>query len=342
MNPKVALIVGGSIGAEIVPPVLDVLSAAGARIDWQRVDVPAATEDSNLQELLGEALTAVRDCRLALKTRLIGPKPHELATDNNAPGPMNPNVNLRMELGLFAAVRPIRTMPGLFTRYPDLDLILVRENTEDIYKGLEHEIVPGVVESVKVVTREACDRVARYAFEMAHEYGRSKITFIHKANIMKKADGLFMRTVQAVADENPDIEFKTMIVDACCMQMVLNPYQFDIMLMGNLYGDILSNLGTGLAGGISIGHSIGIGEDDLRVFEAIHGDAPHLVGTGKANPLPLLTPAVELLRHLGLEESAERVLAAAGQVLEAGRDVTPDLGGEASTTEMCRAIVDAL
>ena len=219
---------------------------------------------------------------------------------------------------------------------------MIRENSEDIYKGIEHEIVPGVVQSLKVVTREACDRIARYAFRISREYGREKVTFIHKGNIMKRSDGLFMETVRLVAEANPDIEYKEMIVDAACMQMVLWPKQFDVVLTGNLYGDILSSLGTGLAGGISVGHSIGIGDAGLRVFEAIHGDAPHLVGTRTANPLPVLTPAMELLRHIGQSEIADRLYQAASTVLTEGKALTPDLGGTASTGDLCKAIVAAL
>jgi isocitrate dehydrogenase (NAD+) len=337
-TPRVALLVGGSVGSEIVPPVLDVLAAAGARIEWERVDVAAASAQSS-DSHLDDAVAAAERCGLALKTRFI-PPPIEGDT-SDAPGPRNPNVLLRTRLGLFAGIRPVKPLPGLPTRYPGLDLILVRENTEDIYKGIEHEIVPGVVESLKVVTRTACERIARFAFEVARTERRKHLTFVHKGNIMKMSDGLFLRTVRAVAEQHAEIGYREMIVDAACMQLVLQPEQFDVILSGNLYGDILSNLGSGLAGGISGAHSINVG-DRYRVFEAIHGDAPHLVGTGKANPLPFLSPALALLRHLGQDDTAARIHAAIGRVLTARNHLTPDLGGTATARQMANAITAAL
>jgi isocitrate dehydrogenase (NAD+) len=341
---RVALIVGGGVGRELVPHVLELLEAVGAPVEWQRVDVPDASPDSG-DELLDEAVAAVASCGLGLKTKLVGagverrPDRSQQAWSNPKVG--SPNVQLRLRLDLFAGVRPIRTLPGLPTRYPDLDLLLVRETTEDIYKGIEHVIVDGVVQSLKVVTRDACVRIARYAFEIATERRRRRLTFVHKGNIMKLSDGLFLETVRAVAGEYPDIELREMIVDAACMQMVLDPYQFDVVLCGNLYGDILSSLGAGLAGGISSAHGINVGER-CRVFEAIHGDAPHLVGKGVANPLPVLAPALALLRHLGRKDLSDRLLAAVGAVLAEGRSTTPDLGGSADTATMCAAIRRAL
>ncbi len=343
MTRDVALIVGGSVGAEVVPPVLDVLERAGAGITWHRVDV-VASASTNPEAWLEEAVATASRCGFALKTRLIAP-PTDASRrryDDAGALPMNPNVVFRRRLGLFAGVRPIKTRRGLSTRYPGLDLLLVRENTEDIYRGIEHEIVPGVVQSLKVVTRDACDRIARYAFAIARQYGRKKITFVHKGNIMKLSDGLFLRTVRAVAERHPDIQYQEMIVDAACMQMVLDPFQFDLLLSGNLYGDLLSSLGTGLAGGISVGYSVGVAEGGLRVFEAIHGDAAHLVGTGRGNPLPLLSPAIELLRHLEQPECAERLDHAISLVLEEGAATTPDLGGTAGTRQMCDAIAERL
>ncbi|MEM9409348.1 MAG: isocitrate/isopropylmalate family dehydrogenase, partial [Acidobacteriota bacterium] len=315
---RIALIVGGGIATEITPLVLEILDRAGARFDWQRVYVPAGSEDA--EQLLENAVDAVKKCGIGLKTKLLSPKRQKRVTGASVSGSGSPNVQLRLQLGLYAGVRPIKTMKGLPTRYPDLDLILIRENTEDIYKGIEHELVPGVVQSAKVVTREACERIARYAFRIAREHGREHVTFIHKGNIMKKSDGLFMQTVRGVAAENSDVGYREMIVDAACMHMVLDPYQFDVILTGNLYGDILSSLGSGLAGGISSAHSINLG-DDYRVFEAIHGDAEHLVGTGKANPLPLLSPAVALVRHFDEDEIASRIEAAVSSVLEKGEHV---------------------
>ena len=337
-RPRVALIVGTSgIGAETAPPVLEILESAGARFDFVRVDVPTAVR-RNTETVLGEAAEAIRDCRVALKTRLIGPGPDAVRV---GPGPQNPNVALRQMLGLWASVRPVRSMQGLPTRYPDLDVLLIREITESVYRGIEHEIVDGVVESMKVVSRDACRRIADYAFRIARRHGRKRITVIHKANIMKQSDGLFLDTVRSVAAGYTDIQVDDCIVDAACMRMVLNPYDFDVMLMDNLYGDILSNLGAGLAGGISTGHAINVG-DNCHVFEAVHGDAPHLIGTGQANLLPLLTPATALLRHFDRHDDADRIDQAVTAVLKEGRSLTPDLGGASSTWQMARAIIAAM
>ena len=337
-RPRVALIVGSiGIGAETAPPVLEILKSAGADFDFVRVDVPTAVR-RNTETVLGEAADAIRECRVALKTRLIGPGRDAVRV---GPGPQNPNVALRQMLGLWASVRPVRSIPGLATRYPDLDVLLIREITESVYRGIEHEIVDGVVESMKVVSRAASRRIADYAFRIARRHGRRKVTAIHKANIMKQSDGLFLESVRSVAGDYADIEVDDCIVDAACMRLVLNPYDFDIMVMENLYGDILSNLGAGLAGGISTGHAINVG-DDCHVFEAVHGDAPHLIGTGQANLLPLLTPAIAMLRHFDRYEEADRIDRAVTAVLKAGERLTPDLGGRSSTWQMARGIIAAM
>jgi isocitrate dehydrogenase (NAD+) len=345
---RVALIVGEGISREIAPPVLDVVAASGARVEWDRVDVPTLHAGA-MGPHLDQAVAAVERCGVGLKTRLLVPPPASsialgdgvLGSLGDAPGPQNPNVLLRRRLGLFAGVIPIRPLAGIRTRFPGIDLLVIREITEDIYKGIEHEIVPGVVESLKVVTREACERITRFAYATLRAEGRRHLTFVHKANIMKMSDGLFLATVRRVAAENPDIGYKESIVDAVCMQLVLDPYPFDVLLMGNHYGDILSNLGSGLAGGISGAHAISIG-DRYRMYEAIHGEAPHLEGTGRANPLPLLSPAIALLRHLGETVAADRIAAAVERVLEAGETLTPDLGGSATAREMAEAIIAAM
>jgi isocitrate dehydrogenase (NAD+) len=298
---------------------------------------------------LDRAVEAVERSGVGLKTRLSVPAPEAASSDaeellgegGEAPGPQNPNVLLRKRLGLFAGVFPIRPLAGVASRFPDLDLLLIRETTEDIYTGIEHEIVPGVVESLKVVTRDACERITRFAYDTLRAEGRRHLTFVHKANIMKMSDGLFLSTVRGIAAQNPDIGYRESIVDAACMQLVLDPAQFDVLLMGNHYGDIVSNLGSGLAGGISGAHSINIG-DRYRVYEAVHGEAPHLEGTGSANPLPVLSPAIALLRHIGEAVAADRIASAVTGVLEEGKAVTPDLGGSASTREMAAAIVARL
>jgi isocitrate dehydrogenase (NAD+) len=330
---EVVLVVGGGIGPEIVPPVLDVVAAAGVHVAWERHDVPEKGGEAFPEELLDPAVAAVRRVGLALKTRLVAPVKGRFRS---------PNVLLRRKLGLYATVRPVHTLPGLPTRYPGLDLVIVRENTEDLYAGIEHEIVPGVVQSLKVVTERACERIARFAFASARKHGRRQVTFVHKANIMKMADGLFLRVVRRVAAENADVAYGDMIVDNACMQLVMDPLRFDVMLMGNLYGDILSDLVAGLAGGIAASAGVNIG-DDCRVYEAIHGDAPGLVGTGRADPLPLLLPAVHLLRHIGEAAAADRILTAVGVVLSDPRAArTPDLGGDATAAAMAGAIIAAL
>ena len=335
---RAALIVGDGISAEIVPLVLEVIEASGVQVQWDRVDVPRL-EPERMVEPLEAAVEAVRSCGVGLKTRLVAGSGTGAA--GSSEGSRNPNVVLRRELDLFAGVLPIRPIEGIPTRYPGIDLVLVRENTEDIYKGIEHEIVPGVVESLKVVTRAACDRVSRFAFDAVRTLGRKHLTFVHKANIMKRSDGLFLEVVRGVASENPDIGFRELIVDAACMQMVLDPYQFDVILTGNLYGDILSNLGSGLAGGISSVSSVNIG-DGVRIYEAIHGHAPELEGSGLGNPLPVLTPALGLLRHFGEEQAAESIENAVRTVLRDGGPRTPDLGGTAGTREMVDGILAAL
>ncbi len=332
---RVALIVGSGISAELVPSVLEIIEAAGVAIDWLRVDVPRLDPD-DMKGPLAEAVEAVESCGVGLKTRLFA------ASSIGSPeGSRNPNVLLRRRLGLYAGLFSIRPIEGIPTRYPGIDLLLVRENTEDIYKGIEHEIVDGVVESLKVVTREASERIARFAFDAVESLGRRHVTFIHKANIMKMSDGLFLDATRGVAAQHPEVGYREMIVDAACMQMVLDPYQFDVLLAGNLYGDILSNVGSGLAGGVSSVSSVSIG-DRTRVYEAIHGHAPDLEGTGLANPLPILTPALGLLRHLGEESAAERVEDAVRDQLLSDSDRTPDLGGEASTREMVDGILNSL
>lgn len=334
MSREIALIVGGGINQEITPEVLRVIEAAGVTIRWNRIDVNAPDYPGAVAQL-EEAASAARAVGLALKTRLLTPPGGPTDVSNNL------NVLLRRRLELFAGVRSIRSLPGVSRRFPDLDLIIIRENSEDIYKGIEHEIVPGVIESIKVVTREASERIARFAFETMLHLDRKHLSFIHKANIMKKSDGLFLDTVREVAADYPQIPLRTVIVDAACMQLVLDPYQFDVLLMDNLYGDVLSSLCNGLTGGISSSLGIDIG-DDVRIYEAVHGDAADLVGKGVANPLPLLTPVVDLLHFIDERPAAERIAAAIEAVTVAGETVTADLGGTATTSEMTDAIIAQL
>jgi isocitrate dehydrogenase (NAD+) len=231
----------------------------------------------------------------------------------------------------------VRSFPGRPSRFPDLDLVIIRENTEGEYAGLEHHVVPGVVESIKITTERACTRIARFAFAWAVRHGRKKITAVHKANIMKVSDGLFLECCRAIAKEHPAIAYQELIVDNTCMQLIMNPSQFDVMVMQNFYGDLVSDLCAGLVGGIGVVPGANLG-DELAVFEAVHGYAPHLAGSDCANPMTLLVSALFMLRHLGMDEAADRITAATTAVLEEGEYVTQDLGGTAGTRAMAQAI----
>jgi isocitrate dehydrogenase (NAD+) len=273
----------------------------------------------------------VRETGLALKTMLLP-----------APGTqVNYNVQLRKQLNLFAAVRPLKNLRGLPARFQGVDLLVIRELTEDLYAAIEHVIVPGVVQSIKVVTETASRRFFKFALDWTRAAGRKKVHCVHKANILKLADGLFLEAFRAAAKDFPDLEAREIIVDNCCMQMVSKPQQFDVMVMGNLYGDLVSDLGAGVVGGISATHGINVGEK-IRVYEAFHGGTREAIGVDHANPLPLLLPALDLLQGVGQTEPARRILAAVEDVLSTGKLRTPDLGGTTTTTEMCDAILAAL
>jgi isocitrate dehydrogenase (NAD+) len=251
------------------------------------------------------------------------------------------NVRLRKTLDLYANLRPVRNLPGVQSRFGDVDLVIVRENTEGLYSGLEHEVVPGVVESLKIMTEKACTRISIFAFEHAREFNRKRVTAVHKANIMKKSDGLFLQCFRRVAVNYPDIEHDEKIVDNTCMQLVMNPHQFDVLLMENLYGDIVSDLAAGLVGGLGVVPSGNIG-DKCALFEAVHGTAPDIAGKNIANPTALLMSAIMMLRHIGEKEAGNRIEAALNKVLEKRQVITRDLGGTASTSQFTDAIIAAL
>ena len=328
----VTMIPGDGVGPEITNATVRILAAAGAPIDWEYVESGATALAREGTPLPAALLASIRRNRVALKAQI---------NASQVPGFENPNIALRKELDLYANVRPIKTFPGHPSRYPDLDLVVIRENTEGEYSGLEHQIVPGVVESIKVTTERASLRIARFAFEYAVRERRKKVTAVHKANIMKVSDGLFLRCCRKVAEEFPAITFQELIVDNTCMQLVMNPYQFDVMVMQNFYGDLVSGLGNGIAGGISVVPGVSLG-DELAVFEALHGDAPELVGKNAANPLPLLVSALYMLRHLGYGDLADRITGAVTKVLGDRNRLTRDLGGSAGTREMADAIIAAL
>jgi len=328
----VALIPGDGVGPEVCEATVRILEAAGVPLRWDRLEAGREAAVRHGTPLPTETLAAIRTHRVALKTRLAAPLGGAFES---------PNVTLRKALDLYANVRPVRNFPGRASRYADLDLLIVRENTEGEYAGLEHQVVPGVVESIKVTTRRASTRIARFAFALATREGRRKITAVHKANIMKRADGLFLECCRAVAAEHPAIAYQELIVDNTCMQLVMNPYQFDVLLTPNFYGDLISDLCAGLAGGLGVVPGASVG-DEIAVYEAIHGEAPELVGKNVANPLTLLVSALFMLRQLGLGAEADRITAATAAVLGERTHVTRDLGGTATTSAMADAIIAAL
>ncbi len=334
---KIVFIQGGGIGFDQEQSVRRILSAAGVAIEW--LDYPSgwAAQAQGLPPLPDEMLRAVRETGIALKTKLL-PAP---SGASNYGLPANYNVQFRKALGLFASVRPVINLAGLPSRFRDVNFLLVREITEDLYTSSEHEIVPGVVQSFKIVTETACLRFFRFAFELAVKQGRKSIHCIHKANILKMADGLYLDCFRRVAQDYPQIQPKEMIVDNCCMQLVSRPHQFEMLAAGNLYGDLLSDLGAGLVGGIAATSAINHG-DGVRVYEAIYGGTRESIGADKANPLPLILPALEMLKDLGEMPAAERVLRAIESVLKEGSVRTADLGGTAGTAEFTAAILRAM
>jgi len=332
MPLKVTLIQGGGAGFDQVPAVKRIVRAAGVEIDWQEYLAGLPSLEQGRPALPAEMLKSVRETGLGLKTKLLSP-----------PGPPQGNFNIqfRRELGLFATVRPLKNLQGLPARFRGVDFLVIRELTEDLYAAIEHEIVPGVVQSIKVVTEAACRRFFRFAFEWARKYQRKLVHCVHKANILKQADGLFLEVFRDIAKGFPELQTKEIIVDNCCMQMVLRPHQFDVLVMGNLYGDLVSDLGAGIVGGISATAGINVG-DGLRVYECFHGGTREAIAVERANPLPLLLPAIDLLEAVGLSEPAGRILTAVEKVLTQGQVRTPDLGGNATTTEVMEAILAAL
>ncbi|MGD8831446.1 MAG: isocitrate/isopropylmalate family dehydrogenase [Pseudomonadales bacterium] len=334
---SVVLIPGDGIGPEITAAVLEVLDAAGAEIDWVRSQAGLAALEEGMDVLPEATVEAIDHHRVALK----GP-----CTTPVGEGFASVNVQLRKQFDLYAAVRPVRSLPGVETRYQDVDLIIIRENTEGLYSGVENEVVPGVVMSMKVATENGCLRIAHWAFRFATQRQRRKITVFHKANIMKMTDGLFLRAGDHVHKrEYPNIQYETAIIDAGCMRLVQDPTQFDILLLENLYGDVVSDLCAGLVGGLGVVPGANIGED-AAVFEAVHGSAPDIAGRNVANPLALLMSAVMMLNHLAEDRPeygtvAERIKAAYDQALLDGQK-TRDLGGSLSTEEFARAVIERL
>jgi len=332
MRYKITLIPGDGIGPEITDATIRILEAAGLEAEWERFVAGAEALKKFGDALPAEVLESIKRNRIALKGPLTTPV---------GEGFTSVNVRLRKTLDLYASLRPVRNLPGVPSRFGDVDIIVVRENTESLYSGLEHEVVPGVVESLKIITARASTRIARFAFEYARREKRKKVTAIHKANIMKMSDGLFLRCFRQVAEEYPEIEADDKIVDNACMQLVLNPQQFDVLVLENLYGDIISDLAAGLVGGLGTAPGANIG-DEAAVFEAVHGSAPDIVGKNLANPLALLRSALMMLKHIGEIQICDRIGNALRHVLVDREIRTRDLGGTATTTEFTDAVVSAL
>jgi isocitrate dehydrogenase (NAD+) len=311
-----------------VEATLRVLDAAGAQLEWERRQAGVEAMDEHGTPLPEGVLDSIRRTGVALKGPITTPV---------GKGFRSVNVQLRQSLGLYANLRPVVSLPDVPSRFSGVDLVIVRENTEGLYSGLEHEVVPGVVESLKIITAAASTRVARFAFEYARRHGRRRVTAVHKANIMKLADGLFLDCCRAVAAEYPDIRFDDRIIDNLCMQLVIRPEDYDVLVLENLYGDIVSDLAAGLVGGLGVAPGANIG-DDAAVFEAVHGSAPDIAGQGLANPTALIQSAILMLEHLGLDDAAARIRGALLAVFRSGVR-TRDLGGTASTDEFTSAVV---
>ena len=332
MARVITLIPGDGIGPEVTEAVVRIFVAAGLDIEWERYDAGVTAFKRFKQSIPVELLDSIKRNRIALK----GP-----VTTPIAEGITSVNVGLRKSLDLYANLRPVRNLPGVESRFENVDLVIVRENTEDLYSGLEHEVVPGVVESLKIITERASTRIARFAFEHAKATGRTRVTAIHKANIMKLGDGLFLESTRKVSREHLDITYDERIVDAACMHLVMAPEKFDVLVLPNLYGDIVSDLCAGLVGGLGVVPGANMGTD-CAVFEAVHGSAPDIAGQNLANPTALLLSALMMLDHLGERAAAARIRDALGRVLTAGAVRTRDLGGTATTTEFTDAICRAI
>jgi isocitrate dehydrogenase (NAD+) len=332
MSRVITLIPGDGIGPEVTESVVRIFKAAGLDIDWERYDAGVTAFKRFKTALPVELLDSIKRNKVALK----GP-----VTTPIAEGITSVNVGLRKSLDLYANLRPVRNLPGVRSRFENVDLVIVRENTEDLYSGLEHEVVPGVVESLKIITERASTRIAKFAFDHVKAHRRTRVTAIHKANIMKLGDGLFLDSCRKVAREHIDVTYDERIVDAACMQLVMVPEKFDVLLLPNLYGDIVSDLCAGLVGGLGVVPGANMGSD-CAVFEAVHGSAPDIANKNLANPSALLLSALMMLDHLGEREASERIRAALTRVLTDGTTRTRDLGGTASTTDFTDAICRAL
>jgi isocitrate dehydrogenase (NAD+) len=329
VTTPVVLVPGDGIGPEVTAAAREVVRAAGANLSWVEAEAGMGAAEHCGDPLPAATLDLIRRYRVALK----GP-----CTTPVGKGFRSINVRLRQGLDLYASVRPVHSLPGVNTPYRDVDLVVVRENTEGLYSGLEHVVVPGVVESLRIITRAAADRIVRFAFELARNRGRRRITFCHKADVLPMSDGLFLTTARAVAEDYPFLEFEELHVDALCMQLALDPTHFDVLVMENLFGDVISDLCSGLVGGLGLVPGANIGSR-YAVFEAVHGSAPDLAGKGLANPIAVIRSAALLLEYIGQSRAAQQIEQAVCRTLQAGRGLTPDLGGDGTTATITSELI---
>jgi isocitrate dehydrogenase (NAD+) len=329
MTYNVTLIPGDGIGPEISAAAKEIIDASGVNINWEVVLAGEAVMAEHRSPLPDYVLESIKRNRVALKGPITTPV---------GGGFRSVNVTLRQKLNLYANVRPARTLPGISTRYEKVDIIVVRENTEDLYAGIEHKVGKNAAESIKIITREASEKIVHFAFNLARRESRKKVTAVHKANIMKLTDGLFLDCAREVAKDYPDISFDEMIVDALCMKLVQAPETYDVLVLPNLYGDIVSDLCAGLVGGLGVAPGANIG-DDAAVFEPVHGSAPKHAGKNRVNPLAIILSGIMMLEHLNEKKAAQRVMEAVIAVLKEKTHLTYDLGGSASTSEMAAAII---
>jgi isocitrate dehydrogenase (NAD+) len=329
MAHKITLIPGDGIGPEVTGAVVRIIEAAGVRVDWETINAGAQAYEKYGEYIPKELIQSIERTGVGLK----GP-----VTTPIGGGFASINVALRKKFDLYANFRPVRSLPSLPTRYPSVDLAIVRENTEGEYSGIEHEVVPGVVEALKIITEKASTRIARFAFEFARREKRKKVHAIHKANIMKMSDGLFLRCCRDVAKDYPEITYGEHIIDNTCMQLVMNPYQYDVLVMENLYGDIVSDLCAAFVGGLGLVPGANIGKG-CAIFEAVHGSAPDIAGKDLANPTAVLQSAILMLRHLNETDAADRIQAALEKTYKEKKHVTHDVGGTAGTSEFTGALI---
>jgi isocitrate dehydrogenase (NAD+) len=332
MAHKITLIPGDGIGPEVMQATVRILEATGIKFEWETFQAGAEAYEKYREYIPKELIDSIERTRVGLKGPITTPVGGGFASIN---------VELRKKFELYANFRPIKNLPHIPTRYPDVDLIIVRENTEGLYSGIEHEVVPGVVESLKIMTEKACTRISRFAFEYARKNDRKKIHAIHKANIMKLSDGLFLRCSRNVSKEYPEVTYGEHIVDNTCMQLVMNPYQYDMLLMENLYGDIISDLCAAFVGGLGLVPSANLGED-CAIFEAVHGSAPDIAGKNMANPTAVLRSSLLMLRHLGEHDAALKIRNALEKVYRDRDLLTKDVGGKAGTSEFADSIIQAM